>query len=70
MEILRNYDTRIITIIQKGYIAQMLKQLRMEDCYIIKNTINKNMKLEQLPPEYVINKKLKNDFAFIIGAMN
>jgi len=48
----------------------MLKQLGIEDCHIVKNTIDKNMKLEQLPPEYVINKKLKNDFASIIGAMN
>jgi len=48
----------------------MLKQLGMEDCYIIKNTINKNIKLEQLPPKYVINKKLKNDFVSIIRAMN
>jgi len=42
----------------------------MEDCHIVKNTINKNMKLEQPPPKYVIDKKLKNDFASIIGAIN
>jgi len=70
IKISRNCDICIIIITQKGYIAQMLKQLRMEDCYIVKNTIDKNIKLEQPPPEYVINKKLKNDFASIIGVMN
>jgi len=70
MEISRNRDNRIMTITQKGYIAQMLKQLRMEDYHTVKSTIDKNMKLEQPPPEYVANEKLKNDFVSIIGALN
>jgi len=48
----------------------MFKQLKIEDYYIIKNIINKNIKLEQPPLKYVINKKLKNDFASIIGVIN
>ena len=70
MEISRNRDDRTMTITQKGYIAQMLKQLGMEDCHTVKSTMDKNMKLEQPPPEYVADEKLKNDFASIIGALN
>jgi hypothetical protein len=70
MEVKRDREARTMTVSQKGYISQLLKQLDMQDCYTVKSPMDVNTRFEKPRDDYEAPKELKQAFESIMGALN